>query len=120
MMDNLELKALFHCVAEHQDPPVRWDWKEGICDNSYELYSLDIISQEQMKRIEALMWECAGEDTAYPVPASHDAMHGRTFDEKEPPRMACYWMWEDQADIYTGTYGRSRREMCRYIAENLK
>lgn len=119
MMDNLELKALFHCVAEHQDPPVKWDWKEGICSNICQLMELDFMTMEQVNRIEHLMWECAGEDTAYPVPASPDAMHGQAFDTGEPPRMACYWMWEDQADMYTGTYGRSRRELALYIARNL-
>lgn len=39
------MKALFHCVAEHQDTPVRWDWKTGIC----ELMELDFMTMEQGK-----------------------------------------------------------------------
>lgn len=116
-MDNLELKALFHMVAEHQDPPVRWSWCGGVCDNTYELYEQDVIDHEQMKRVEELMSEWAGYDTGYPVPGSPDAMHGRLIDESA--NYACFWMWEDYADLYTGTYGRSRREMCLYIARNL-
>lgn len=119
MMDNLELKALFHCVAEHQDPPVKWDWKTGICANICGLAKLDILTMEQAIRVERLMWECAGEDTGYPVPASPDALHGQPFDTDEPPRVACYWLWGDKADMYTGTYGRSRRELALYIARNL-
>ena len=118
MMDNLELKALFHCVAEHQDTPVKWDWKTGICANICELMELDFMTMEQVNHIEKLMWECAGGDTAYPVPASPDAMHGLDY---ALPQSAvdCYWVWEDKADMYTGSYGRSRRELALYIARNL-
>ena len=52
MMDNLELKALFHCVAEHQDTPVKWDWKEGICSNICQLMELDFMTMEQANHIE--------------------------------------------------------------------
>lgn len=116
-MDNLELKALFHMIAEHQEVPVPWDWNTGVCFNVQILEEHGYVTLVQQRRVEKLMDEwCGDPNTCYPVPASPDAMHGRIVFE---PEVDCFYLHEWNHDMYTGTYGRSRREMCLYIARNL-
>lgn len=117
-MNNLELRALFHCIAEHQEPPVPWVWRASVCYNLSELYANDFITMEQVNNVERLMVKWAGHETGYPVPGSPDALHGRELDDVQVD-IACFWKWEGDADMYTGTYGRSRREMCLFIARNI-
>lgn len=114
-MDIEELKAVFHRVAEHEQPHVKWDWEEGVCFNINKMR----LPNELRSEVEHLMDEWAGSNSAYPVPASPDALHGQNDDLCTPNVLAFYTPSTD-CDLYTGTYGRSRREMCRYIAENLK
>lgn len=109
------------------DFPTYWDTSCGICSNVlshlFEYDQDDLTIDTIYSLVRSLMarhpdYTGCG---AYPIPGSPDALHGLVNIERITGRQALAWDSYARGDnLYTGTYGKTRREWAGWIADKLE
>lgn len=107
---------LLLAIAEHS-PIYNINWTVGLCSNLRHFYGANAvcIAREFM----ASHPNYSGM-YVYPLPHSPDALHGRIplGNPNESLEQTNYHeiYMDELPDLYTGTYGRTRRDMARELA----
>lgn len=108
----MKLSEVLRKVADHEDPGVPWDWKLGLCSgiNRNFGYSLETDARRYMQ----LHPDYSG-NLVYPIASDPDHIHGQRMKCNADSPMVAYHL-HDEPDMYTGCYGRKRREMALYLS----
>lgn len=114
MRDIIGAVRTLRLVAAGNLPP-QWIPHLGLCTNLTE----HCLGADTLHRIFSSWPEYSG-CTSYPVPASPDALHGRSLDKTERAVAGAQLVYWGCLDMYKGTYGASRRRLAAYMADVLE
>lgn len=108
-------------VADHIDPRCHWNWNEGLCGNIYRNFGNGAEQLAKYWMRQRVNGKYSG-NRVYPVPYDIDALHGRDiaymldYDYSTDINLAQIAYHAHDSDLYTGCYGRARREMALYLS----
>lgn len=115
----MKLSEVLRKVADHEEVP-GWDWNNGLCGNICNM--TDRVTEKMALYFMQCHPEYSGR-SLYPIAHDPDVLHGVQLDDEylsngltieaykaQLSYMAC------QDDMYTGCYGKKRREMALYLS----
>lgn len=112
----MKLSDALRKVADHEEPGVKWDWKSGMCSNIYRNFGQD--AERRARDYMSRHPEFSG-NRLYPIASDPDHLHGvapePAYGDEYTDNAFLAYMSHDEPDMYTGCYGKKRRETALYL-----
>lgn len=115
----ISISKVLLAVSNHEEPGCYWRWDFGLCENIFRNFG-----REMEQRAKQLMRECEdySGNRVYHIGYEPDQFHGRDityyldYENATPANLAQIAYHLHEGDLYTGCYGRRRRDMAAYLS----